>query len=86
VVRGEWRRLHNEKLNYLYASPNMIRVIKSRKMKWVRHVAPMEKRGGGYKFVVGKSDGKRRLGKLRRRCENNIKMYFQDVECGHGLD
>jgi hypothetical protein len=86
VVTGEWRRLHNEKLNDLYASPNMIRVIKSRKMRRVGHVALMEKRGGEYRFVVGKTDGKRRLGKPRRKWENNIKTYLQEVGCGHGLD
>ena len=74
------------KLNDLYASPNMIRVIKSRKMKWVRHVAPMDKRGGENRFFVGKPDGKRGLGKLRRRWVNNINMYLQEVGCGHGQD
>ena len=57
MVTWEWRRLHNEQLNDLYASPNMIQVIKSRKMKWVRHVAPMEKRGDEYRFVVVRPDG-----------------------------
>jgi hypothetical protein len=86
VVREEWERLHNEKLNDLYASPSMIRVIKSRKMRWVGHVARMEKRGGAYRVLVGKRDGKRRLGKPRHRWENNIKVYLQEVGCGHGLD
>jgi hypothetical protein len=86
VVTGEWRRIHNEKLNYLYASPNMIRVIKSRKIIWVGHVARMEKRGGAYRVLMGKPDGKRRLGKPRHRWESNIKMCLQELGCGYGLD
>ena len=66
-VTGEWRKLHNEKLNDLYFSPNIVRVIKSRRMRWVGHVARMEEGRGVHKVLVGKYEGKRPLGRPRRR-------------------
>ena len=65
-VTGEWRKLHNEELN-LYCSPNIVRVIKSRRMRWVGHMARLGEGRGVYRFLVGKPEGKRPLGKPRRR-------------------
>ena len=66
-VTGGWRRLHNEELNYLYSSPNIMWVIKSRRMRWVGHVARMGEERGVYRVLVGKLEGKRPLGRPRRR-------------------
>jgi len=66
-VMGEWRRLHNEELNELYSSPNIVRVIKWRRMRWAGHVARTGEERGRYRFLVGKLEGKRPLGRLRRR-------------------
>ena len=66
-VTGEWRRLHNEELNGLYSSPNIVRVIKSRRMKWTGHVSRMGEERGVYRVLVGKPEGKRPLGRPRRR-------------------
>jgi hypothetical protein len=76
-VTGDWRRLHNEELNDLYSSPNNIRVVKSRRMRWAGHV--WEKRGA-YRILVGRPEGRRPLGRPRRRWEDNIEMDLQDVE------
>jgi hypothetical protein len=83
---GEWRRLHNEELNDLYASPNIIRVIKSRRMRWAGHVACMAEKRGACRILVGRPEGTLTLGRPRRRWEDNIKMDLQDVEWSHGLD
>jgi len=83
-VTGEWRKLHNEELNDLYSSPNTLRVIKSRRMRWAGYVARMGERRGVYRFSVGKREGKRTLGRPRRRWEDNIKMDLQEVGCGCG--
>jgi len=64
---GEWRRLHNEELNDLYSSPNIVRVIKWRRMRWAGHAARMGEEKGVYRVLVGKPEGKRPLGRLRRR-------------------
>ena len=64
-VTGEWRRLHNEELNGLYSSPNIVRVIKSRRMRWAGHVARMGEERGAYRILVGRSEGKRPLGRSR---------------------
>ena len=61
-VTGEWRKLHNEELNDLYSSPNIVRVIKSRRMRWVGHVARMEEERGVHKVLVGKHEGKNHWG------------------------
>jgi hypothetical protein len=60
-VTGEWRKLHNEELNDLYCSPDIVRMIKSRRMRWVGHVARMGERRGAYRVLVGKPEGKRLL-------------------------
>ena len=86
-VTGEWRKLHNEEHNDLYCSPNIFRVIKSRRMRWAGHVARMGERRGVYGVLVGKSEGKRPLGRTRRGWQYNIKMDLQEVGClGYGLD
>jgi hypothetical protein len=85
-VTGELRRLHNEELNDLYSSANIIRVIKSRRMRWAGHVARMGEGRGAYRILVGRPEGRRPLGRLKRRWEDNIKMDLQEVRWGHGLD
>ena len=82
-VTGEWRRLHNEELNDLYSSPNIVRVIKSRRMRWAGHVACMGEERGAYRVLVGKLEGKRPLGRPRRRWVDNIRMDLQEVGCGY---
>jgi hypothetical protein len=83
-VTGEWRRLHKEELNALYKSSNIIRVIKSRRIRWAGHVARIGKRSGAYRILVGRPEGRRPLGRLRRRWED-IKMDLQEVGWG-GMD
>jgi hypothetical protein len=73
-VKGEWRRLHNEKLNDLYSSPNIVRVIKSRRMRWAGNVVVMDEERGVYRVLVGKPEGRRPLGRPRRRWVDNIRM------------
>jgi hypothetical protein len=82
----EWRRLHNEELNDLYSSPNIIRVIKSRIMRSAGHVARMGEQRGAYSILVGRPEGTRPLGRPRRRWDDNVKMDLQEVGWGHGLD
>ena len=84
-VTGEWRKLHNEELNDLYSSPNIIRVIKSRIVRWAWHVVCLGEGRGAYRVLVGKPEGKRPLGRPRRRWEDNIKMDLQEVGYG-GMD
>jgi len=73
-VTGEWRRLLNEELNYLYSSPNIVRVIKSRRMRWAGHVARMGEEREMYRVLVGEPEGRRPLGIPRRRWVGNIRM------------
>ena len=82
-ITGEWRRLHNEELNDLYSSSNIVRVIKSRIMRWAGHVARMGEERGVYRFLVGKPEGKRPLGRPRRRWVDNIRTDLQEVGCGY---
>ena len=77
-VTREWKKLHNEEFNNLYSSLNIVRVIKSRRMRWAGHLVRMG-------VLVGKSDGKRPLGNPRHRWKNNIKMDLHEVGCG-GMD
>ena len=79
-VTGEWRRLHSEELNDLYSSPNNVRVIKSRRMRWARYVARIGEERGVYRVLVGKPEGKRPVGRPRRRWVD-IRMDLQEVGC-----
>ena len=82
-VTGEWRKLHNKEVSDLYAVPNIVRVVKSRRMRWAGHVARMGVGRGVHRVLVGKPEGKRPLGRPRHRWEDNIKMDLQEV--GEGL-
>ena len=84
-VTREWRKLYNDELNDLYSSRIIVRVIKWRRMRWAEHVARMAQRRDIYGGLVGKPEGKRPLGRPRRRWEDNIKMDLQEVGCG-GMD
>jgi hypothetical protein len=76
---GSWRKLHNDELHSLYSSLNIVRVIKSRRMRWAGHVASMGEGRGVYRFLVGRSKGKRPLGRARCRWEDNIKMDLREI-------
>ena len=78
-VTGEWRKLHNEELRDLYYLPNIVRVVKSRRMRWAGHVARMGEGIGVYRVLLRKPERKRPLGRLRRRWEDNIKMDLREV-------
>ena len=84
-VTGEWRKLHNEELNDLYSSSNIVGVIKSRRMRWAGHVARMGERRSAYRKLVGNPEGKWPLGRPRCRWEDNIKIDLQEVGC-RGMD
>jgi len=79
----EWRRLHNEELDDLYSSPNIVRVIKSRRIRWVGHVVHMGEERGLYRNLVGNPEGRRPLRIPRRRWVDNIRMDLQEVGCGY---
>jgi hypothetical protein len=74
-----WRKLHNNKLHSLYSSPNIVRVIKSRRMRWTGHVACMGEGRGVYRVLVGRPKGKRPLGRPMCRWEDNIKMDLREI-------
>jgi len=82
-VTGEWRRFHNLELNDLYSSPNIVRVIKSRRMRWAGYVARMGEERVVYRVLVRKPEGGRSLGRPRRRWVDNIRMDLQEVGCGY---
>jgi len=82
-VTGEWRRLHNEEINNLYSPPNIVQVIKLRRMIWVWHVAHMGEERGVCRVLVGKPEGKRPMGRPRCRWVDNIRMDLQEVGCGY---
>jgi hypothetical protein len=81
-VKGEWRKLHSEELHNLYSSPNIIRQIKSRRMRWAGNVACMEVVRKVYRVLVGKSEGKRPLGRPRRRWKDGIRMNLREIGWG----
>jgi hypothetical protein len=76
---GSWRKLHNDELHSLYSSPNIFRVIKSMRMKWAGHVARIGEGRGVYRVLVGRSEGKKQLGRPRLRWEDNIKMDLREI-------
>jgi hypothetical protein len=76
---GWWRKLHNDDLHSLYSSPDVVRVIKSRRMRWAGHVARSVDGRGVYTVLVGRLEGKRPLGRSRRRWKDNIKMDFREI-------
>ena len=77
---GDWRRLHNEKFHSLYRSPNRVRVIKSRRLRWAGHVARMEEGRSAFKILTGISTGKRLLGSPRIRWQENIRMDLEKID------
>jgi hypothetical protein len=78
-VTGGWRKLHNEELHGLYSSPNIVRVIKARRMRWAGHVERMGEVRGAYNMLVGRAEGRRPLGRPRRRWEDNMKMDLREI-------
>ena len=81
---GEWRRLHNEELYSLYRSPNIVRVIKSGKLRWADHVARMREGRSAFKILTGRSKGKRPSGRPRRRWEDNRKIDIKGIDISMG--
>jgi hypothetical protein len=78
-VTGDWRKLHNEELHNLYSSPSIIRMMKSRRMRWTGHVAGMGEKRNAYRILVGKPEGKRPLGRPRLRWVDNIKIDLRET-------
>jgi hypothetical protein len=78
-VTGDWRKLHNEELHNLCSSPNIIRMIKSRGIRWAGHVVRMGEKQNAYRILVGKPEGKRPLGRPTRRWGDNIKIDFREI-------
>jgi hypothetical protein len=85
-VTGEWRKLHSEKLYNLYSFPNIIRQIKSRKMRWAGHAACMGEETEVYNVLVGNTEGKRPLGRPGRKCEHGIRTYVRETGWGCRVD
>jgi hypothetical protein len=83
-VTGKWRKLHSEELNYLYSLPIIVRVVKSRRMRWAGHVARMGEDRGAHRVLLGKPEEKRPLGRRKHRWEDNIKMDLQEAGAGRG--
>jgi hypothetical protein len=81
-VTGQWRRLQNKELNNLYSLTNIIRVIKSRRMRWAEHVARMGEGRGAYRSLMGRPERRRPLGRPRRRWEEDINMDLHEVGWG----
>jgi hypothetical protein len=81
-VTGEWRRVHDKELYGLCSSPDIIRMIKSRRLRWAGHAARKGESRGAHRALVGKPEGRRPLGRPRRRWENNIKMDLHEVGGG----
>jgi hypothetical protein len=84
-VKGRWRKLHNEEIRDLYSSSSIIRIMKSRRMRWAGHVARMGGKRNAYRLLVGKPEGKRPFGRPRCRLVDNIKMDLVEVGWG-GVD
>jgi hypothetical protein len=86
-VTEDWRKLHNEELHNLNSSPNIIRMLKSRRMRWAGQVARMGATRDAYRILVGKPEGRIPLERPRRRLVNNVKMTLREIEwvC-YGLD
>jgi hypothetical protein len=85
-VTGEWRKLHNGELHNLYSSPDIIRQVKSRRMRWAGHMARMGEERNVYKVLVGKPEGKRPLERPRCRWEDGIRMDLREIGLGGGVD
>jgi len=87
-VTGEWRKLHNGEFSDRYSLLNIVRVVKSRRMRWVGHVACMGEERGVHRVLVGKPEGKRPMGRPRCRWEDNIKMNLQEMggACGDWME
>jgi hypothetical protein len=81
-VTAQWRKLHNEELHNLYSSPDIIRQVKSRRMRWAGHVARMGEERKVYKVLAGKPEGKRPLGRPRRKWEDGIRMDLREIGLG----
>ena len=81
---GEWRRVHHEELHSLYRSPNIVRVIKCRRLRWAGYVARMQEGRSAFKILTGKPTGKRPLGRPRRRWEDNIRMDLEEIGMNAG--
>jgi hypothetical protein len=78
-VTGEWRRLHNKELHYLYSLPSIIRIMKSRRMRWAGYISLRGENRNAYRLLVGKPEGERSLGRPRRRWLDNIRMDLEEV-------
>jgi hypothetical protein len=79
-VTGGWRKLHNEELHNLYSTPSIVKIIKSRRMRWAGHVARVGEKRNVYRLLVGKPEGKRPLGRSRSRWIDNIKVDLLEIE------